>query len=102
MRPPAPPLSKPVRACRTISYGIVFTPSFAPGLAISVDYFDIDIDDTISTYQANNTLDACYTFSNAQACSLINRTRVKLSWPGFPLAQESASSSAVRMRACIA
>lgn len=57
----------------TISYGIVFTPSFAPGLAISVDYFDIDIDDTISTFGANNTWDACYTSGDAAACGRINR-----------------------------
>ena len=41
----------------TYSYGIVFQPRFAPGLAITVDYFDIKIKDTISTFGANNTLD---------------------------------------------
>jgi outer membrane receptor protein involved in Fe transport len=57
----------------TISYGIVFTPSFAPGLAISVDYFDIDIDETISTFGANNTWDACYTSEDSAACGRIQR-----------------------------
>ena len=41
----------------TMSYGVVFQPRFAPGLAVTVDYFDIDIEDTISTFGANNTLD---------------------------------------------
>jgi len=57
----------------TFSYGVVFTPRFAPGLAITVDYFDIQIEDTISTFGANNILTACYGAGDAQACSLIER-----------------------------
>ncbi len=57
----------------TMSYGVVFQPRFAPGLAITVDYFDIDIDNTISTIGANNTFTACYTVGNPQACGLIDR-----------------------------
>ena len=41
----------------TYSYGVVFTPRFAPGLAITVDYFDIKIDDTISTFGGQQHLD---------------------------------------------
>ena len=58
----------------TYSYGVVFTPRFAPGLAITVDYFDIKIDDTISTFGANNTWTACYGNNDAAACSRIHRT----------------------------
>ncbi|MGH8177661.1 MAG: TonB-dependent receptor domain-containing protein [Steroidobacter sp.] len=57
----------------TISYGVVFTPRFAPGLSVSVDYFDIEVEDLISTFGASNTLDACYTFNDADACSRIQR-----------------------------
>ena len=57
----------------TMSYGIVFQPRFAPGLAVTVDYFDIQIDDTISTFGANNTLDACYDLGDADACARIDR-----------------------------
>ncbi len=57
----------------TVSYGVVFTPRFAPGLAITVDYFDIEITDTISTFGANNILTACYSGGDAQACSAIQR-----------------------------
>jgi len=57
----------------TVSYGIVFTPRFVPGLAITVDYFDIDIQDTISTFGANNTWDACYTNGDGAACARILR-----------------------------
>ena len=35
----------------TYSYGVVFQPRFAPGLAITVDYFDIKIEDTITTFR---------------------------------------------------
>ena len=58
----------------TYSYGVVFTPRFAPGLAITVDYFDIRIDDTISTFGANNTWTACYANNDPAACSRIHRT----------------------------
>jgi iron complex outermembrane receptor protein len=60
----------------TYSYGIVFTPRFAPGLAITVDYFDIKIDDTISTVGAENSLNACVIFRDPDACSRVNRNPV--------------------------
>jgi len=58
----------------TYSYGVVFTPRFAPGLAITVDYFDIKIDNVISTFGANNTWTACYTVNDPAACARIHRT----------------------------
>jgi len=66
----------------TISYGIVFTPRFAPGLSMSLDYFDIDVEDLISTFGASNALDACYNFSDATACSKINRNANGQLWLG--------------------
>ncbi len=57
----------------TFSYGFVFTPRFAPGLSASVDYFDIQVEDLISTFGSANTLDACYGFNDAAACSRIHR-----------------------------
>jgi outer membrane receptor protein involved in Fe transport len=57
----------------TYSYGIVFTPRFAPGLAVTVDYFDIKVEDLISTFGAANTLDACYQFGDQAACDRIQR-----------------------------
>jgi iron complex outermembrane receptor protein len=66
----------------TYSYGIVFTPRFAPGLAFTVDYFDIKIDDTISTFGAENTLDACYINNDPDACGRINRSPGGQLWVG--------------------
>jgi iron complex outermembrane recepter protein len=57
----------------TYSYGLVFTPRFAPGLAVSLDYFDIEVTNLISTFGAGNTLQACYQFDDQDACSRINR-----------------------------
>ena len=66
----------------TFSYGIVFTPRFAPGLSVSLDYFDIDVTDLISTFGAANSLDACYQFSDATACSRIHRNAQGQLWIG--------------------
>ena len=44
----------------TYTYGVIIQPRFLPHLAMSVDYFDIEIEDTISTFGADNTLNACY------------------------------------------
>ena len=66
----------------TQSFGVVFQPRFAPGLAVTVDYFDIQIDNTISTFGAPNTLAACYTNGDADACSRINRNPNGLLWLG--------------------
>jgi len=57
----------------TYSYGIVLTPRFAPGLAVTIDYFDIQIDNTISAFDAVNTWTACYTNGDADACARIQR-----------------------------
>ena len=66
----------------TISYGLVFTPRFAPGLSVSIDYFDIEVEDLISTFGSANTLDACYEFNDAAACSRINRNQNGQLWLG--------------------
>jgi iron complex outermembrane receptor protein len=57
----------------TLSYGVVLTPRFAPGLSVSLDYFDIEVEDLISVFGASNTLDACYKFNDQDACGRINR-----------------------------
>jgi outer membrane receptor protein involved in Fe transport len=66
----------------TYSYGIVFTPRFAPGLSVSLDYFDIKVEDLISVFGASNTLDACYAFNDASACSRIHRNGNGQLWLG--------------------
>ncbi len=57
----------------TYTYGFVFQPDFLPGFNMSVDYFDISIDQLISTLGPLNILDSCYSNNNLAACNLIQR-----------------------------
>ena len=41
----------------TYTYGVILQPRFLPKLAMSIDYFDIDIQDTISIVGADTTLE---------------------------------------------
>ena len=44
----------------TTTFGVILQPRFAPKLAVSIDYFDIEIQDTVSTFGPSNSLNACY------------------------------------------
>jgi iron complex outermembrane receptor protein len=57
----------------TFTAGVVFTPSFLPGFNASVDYFDITLDNAVSTLDPTQTLSSCYTDNLASACALIHR-----------------------------
>ena len=66
----------------TYTYGVVWTPSFIPRFNISVDYFDIQVDQLISSVGALNTLDLCYQQNDAAACGRINRNPNGQLWVG--------------------
>ena len=60
----------------TITVGAIFQPSFIPGLVLSVDYYDVEIEDAISTPAANTLLELCVdadTLDN-EFCDNIDRT----------------------------
>lgn len=57
----------------TLTVGFVATPSFLPGLNLSVDYYSIEITNLISTVGGVNIIDLCYTDNRADACAAINR-----------------------------
>lgn len=57
----------------TKTFGIILQPRFLPGFVASFDYFDIKVDNLISTYGAINTLAACYNNNDATACARIQR-----------------------------
>jgi iron complex outermembrane recepter protein len=57
----------------TYTAGIVFTPTFVPGLSVTVDYFNIDITDAIGGIGADTILLACTQTSDPFFCGLINR-----------------------------
>ena len=59
----------------TVTYGVVLQPRFVPGLTLSVDYWDIEIEDAIVAISAQNIVNGCYdspSLSNA-FCPLITR-----------------------------
>ncbi|WP_158093653.1 TonB-dependent receptor domain-containing protein [Erythrobacter dokdonensis] len=61
----------------TYTVGMVLQPRFIPGLAITADYYNIRIDDAISTIAAQDVVDNCYdssTFPN-DFCNSFTRNR---------------------------
>jgi outer membrane receptor protein involved in Fe transport len=56
----------------TLTLGAVYTPSWFPGFAASVDYYDIDVGGALSATTSQATLDACAR-SDQGACSRITR-----------------------------
>ncbi|MEO1241212.1 MAG: TonB-dependent receptor [Pseudomonadota bacterium] len=57
----------------TYTLGVVFTPSFAPSLNLAVDYFDISVNDAISTIPPQTTLNECIATGEEAFCDLIVR-----------------------------
>lgn len=59
----------------SLTVGALFQPRFVPGLSLSVDYFDITVDDVITSPSAQQIIDACYDASDLdnQFCDLFER-----------------------------
>lgn len=57
----------------TYTFGFVATPSFIDNLTVSVDYFDITVEDYINTVPQDLALEQCGLSGDAFFCSLINR-----------------------------
>lgn len=66
----------------TVTLGVVFTPEFLPGFNLTLDYFDIKIDNLISSIGPQNSLDACYQAGLAAACANIQRNANGQLWIG--------------------
>jgi len=66
----------------TLTFGVVFTPEFIPGFNLTIDYFDIKIENLISSVGAQNSLDACYTSGLIAACNNIKRNANGQLWVG--------------------
>jgi iron complex outermembrane receptor protein len=49
---------------KNLTLGAVFQPTFIPGLAVTVDYFDIEIDDAIRNIPGSTKLSVCYASPN--------------------------------------
>lgn len=69
----------------TFTVGFVWQPSFLPLVtspALSVDYYDIQVNDYIGTQAPQEVLDDCYVRNQAAACSRIVRVNGDLATPG--------------------
>lgn len=59
----------------TITFGLVFQPEFLPGFSLTVDYWDIEIEDAIESVSGQNIVDGCYQAAtlNQNFCQLFTR-----------------------------
>lgn len=62
-----------VETSETYTIGAVFTPSFVEGLTLSVDYFNITVDDFVGTVPSELALNNCLETGDEFFCSLIQR-----------------------------
>ncbi len=70
------PLLQPESA-DTWTFGFVLTPEGIPGLSLSLDYYNIEIEDAIQSYSAQRIVDNCYDLPRPnQFCDLIERGTV--------------------------
>lgn len=57
----------------TLTYGIVWSPSFAKGLSISIDRFEIDVDKIITTVSRQIAVNKCYDTADRLLCNAVTR-----------------------------
>ena len=57
----------------TYTVGVVFQPDFVPGFVASVDYFDISVDNAISTLGAQTIINQCGLTGDPFFCNLVQR-----------------------------
>ncbi len=60
-------------SARTITAGVVIQPSFVPGFALTIDYWDILVTDAISVPSQADIIDGCFGGTNPATCSQIFR-----------------------------
>ena len=71
------PKLQPEKA-KSVTFGVVLTP--IKDLSVSLDYFDIKVDKTISNIDPTTTLAKCLSTGNPSFCSLITRDRLGTLW----------------------
>lgn len=57
----------------TLTIGGIFTPDFAPGLSIAIDYYDIEIANAIGRQTSQAIVEDCLFFGVQSACDLTQR-----------------------------
>ncbi|MCK7596061.1 TonB-dependent receptor [Microbulbifer sp. CAU 1566] len=58
---------------KTFTAGVVWTPSFVDDLSITLDYYDISIEDAITSPDLQRMLDDCFRKGEASACQFVTR-----------------------------
>lgn len=78
----------------TFTVGIVFEPEFLPGLSLTLDYFDIDIENAISRADGSTKLSYCYNSSDLSHpfCGDDHHTRNSLTGDVNFLSAQSANT----------
>ena len=66
------PMLQPETA-KIYTAGIVVEPSFLKNFSITADYYNITIENTITTVGVSTILNGCYTYNSQGACNLIQR-----------------------------
>ena len=67
---------------KTLSLGAVFEPRFVPGLTISLDYFDIKVENLVGSVNPNLSIANCLANGDPYFCSLIQRSDSGSLWQG--------------------
>ena len=63
---------------KTYSFGFVITPTFFRGFSLSADYFNIEVDNAVTTLPAQQILAGCATEGISADCTLISRNPIGL------------------------
>ena len=58
---------------RSYSWGVVYDPQWAPGLSVSLDYWRMYLNDTITNISAQIVLNSCFANPASDFCRFINR-----------------------------
>jgi outer membrane receptor protein involved in Fe transport len=80
--------------------GLVWTPKSITGLALTVDYYDIKIDNAIDNLFADDTIQACANTGDPELCALIHRDARGTLWlttDGYTIATDQ-NISAIKAR----
>ncbi|RYG95954.1 MAG: TonB-dependent receptor, partial [Alphaproteobacteria bacterium] len=64
----------------TTTLGLVFQPTFLPGFNATIDAFEIKVDNNISTFGQDVTIQQCLNTGDPVFCSLINRDATGSLW----------------------
>ena len=62
-----------VESSDTFTLGVVASPDFIPGLTVSIDYFDIKVEDFIGSVPEEESINQCLATGDSFFCGLVNR-----------------------------